>query len=92
MQTNQAAQKARLVWSLISFACPFCTVALAFTIGRIIANEEAAMLIFGVGGYLLLALALVASIGAFIRQEKLRWLTPLPVLLLMFLFGFGLPL
>jgi hypothetical protein len=56
---------------------------------RGIANEEAGMRIVGIGGYSLTALALVALVGAFLRREKLRWLTVLPFVLLIALLGFG---
>jgi multisubunit Na+/H+ antiporter MnhF subunit len=86
---DQAIAKGKSVWSIISFACPMCAVALAFTLGRSINNEDGAMRIVGIGGYLFLALAIFALIAAFVRKERMKWLTILPVVLLLALLGLG---
>jgi len=81
--------KKKSVWSLISFACPICTVALLYFLGRGIKDEELGMRAAGVGAYSFLALAIAALIGAFVRRERMKWLTLLPVLLLLALLTLG---
>lgn len=72
-----------------AFAAPLLVITFAFAC-RPIADEKIQMQVFGAGAICFALLALIGLAGAFLRKEKLRWFTLLPLLVLFSLFGFGI--
>lgn len=77
------------VWSIIAFACPLVALALAFAIGRGIADEKVAFRIIGTEAICFFVLAFIGLVCAFIQRERLRWFTLVPLLLFLAMFGLG---
>lgn len=77
------------VWSIITFACPLAAIAIAFAIGRGIADEKLAIRIVGIEAICFFVLALIGLICAFLRRERLRWFTLVPLLLFLAMFTLG---
>ena len=77
--------------SVITLLSPIGVIALAFAL-RSVADETVQMRALGVGMTCFGIFALFGSISAFRRKESLRWLTLLPVLMLLGLSGFGVGL
>jgi hypothetical protein len=75
-------------FSIVAFACPACVIGLAFAT-RLMEEERLAFQVVGVGGICFGSLALVGLIGAFVRKERMRWFTTLPVFILLAMFGLG---
>jgi hypothetical protein len=81
---------AKPFWAISSFACPLCAFGFAFVVGHSVADENFAMRLVGIAALCFLLLAVAATVAAFIRKERGRWLTPIAVLLHLALFGLGI--
>jgi hypothetical protein len=80
------------LWSVISIACPFVVIFIAFGVGYGNADERLAFRIVGIAAICFFGLTFIGLVCVFLRRERLRWFTLVSLLLFFAMFGLGISL